>query len=387
MLSEQPKILRSLLCCCLALTSVVDAFEQGPEGPTALQIRLRPTTEVTDLNVRLPDIATFFQNDRICTLSDLPIDWQRQLRRVVVVRLSKQRQQAVLYRHSVAIRMGNLEEAVGQFELIGPEVASVSLVKRHPQTIAKSPFQLISSSNVIEGSNFKTNLISESKISELNDLSIERAIRDELSDQFGVDRDRLQVTLLRSVIGASSKKLKDILNPVIQVTVPVKMPYGRQSMLVRVLDGQQIAMSQLVTIDVRLRQSLLIARRPVSAGTKIDASMLTEEVRLIDRHYDRLLIDDVVGMTAIRPLQSQEIIAWSNLRDPSSVPASLTKPIINVRDAVKVVASHKALRIAVSAAEAMESGRKGQLIRVRNIQSRKIFSARVVRAGEVQLIL
>lgn len=379
------KLIRNLLSGFLLLTGVVNASQHQSEDNSPLQIRLRPITEVADPNVRLADIATFFRNDRMCTLGDLSEAWQRQLRQVEVVRLTHERRQATIFRNSVKIRL--LDALETDFKLIGPEVLVVSLAKPRVHSASNNPFRLIGLTKVEEESDTNKRFPRSVQTSEVTDLSIERAIRDELAAQFSIDKNRLQVTLLRSVVGLRNSKLKDLINPIVEVTAPVKMPYGRHNLPVRILDGSRMAMSQQVSVNVGVRQSLLMARRPISAGTLIEASMLTEDVRMTDRHYDELLLDDVVGMMAIRPLQSQDIIAWNNLRDPSSIPVAQTKPIINVRDAVKVVASHKALRIAVSAAEAMESGRKGQLIRVRNIQSRKVFSARVVRAGEVQLIL
>lgn len=384
---EAKKQVLNLLCGVLVMNGILCASQQDETNETRLLIWLRPVVEVTRADVRLADIAIFVRNEEMCTLNDLSEEWQRQLRRVDVVRLSNQRPAAMVTRQSVNIRLQVLGSTGDQFEIIGPDVVLVSMAKPEYSANSRIPMHLASRSEMLGGSEFEANFKQQPDVTELTDLSIERAIRDELTSQFGIATDGLQVRLLRSMISADSTILKDVVNPIIEVTAPVKMPYGRQSLVVRILDDQRIAMMQSVTVDVRLRQNLLMARRPISAGTKLDASMLTEEVRFTDRQYDQLSAEDVMGMVAIRPLRSMEIVAWNNLRDTSSIPAALAKPIVNARDAVRVVASHKTIRIAVSAAQALESGRKGQLIRVRNIQSGKVFSARVIQSGEVQLIL
>ncbi|MEP3482263.1 MAG: flagellar basal body P-ring formation chaperone FlgA [Fuerstiella sp.] len=380
---EAKKRILNLLCGFLVMTGGLYASQQQSDQEHRLLIHLRPVTQVTEANVRLADIATFFRNGKLCTLKDLSEDWQRKLRRVEVARLSNPRPAAILSRENINLRMRVLGLKNDQFELVGSDVATVSMAQKQMQKAMMIPAGFASLSKAID----EPMLEQQPDVTALSDLSIEQAIREELASQFSVKETDLQVRLLTSVISPDLPSLKDVIDPVIQVTAPVKMPYGRKSLLVRILDGQRIALMQSVTVDIRLRQALLLARRPVSVGTKLDASMLTEEIRFTDRQYDQLVAEDVIGMMAARPFRSSEIIAWANLRDSSSIPAALSKPLVNARDAVKVVASHKTLRIAVSAAQALESGRKGQLIRVRNIQSGKVFSARVVQSGEVQLIL
>ena len=373
----------NLLCGFLVMTGGIYASQQQSVQENRLLIHLRPVTQVTEANVRLADIATFIRNGKLCTLNDLSEDWQQKIRQVQVVRLSNPRPAAMVTRESIILRMWLLGLKNDQFDLVGSDIATVSMAQDQLQKAMAIPAGFASWSKVVD----EEALEERSDAIALTDLNIEEAIREELASQFSIEETDLQVRLLTSIIRPDSPKLKGVTDPVIQVTAPVKMPYGRKNLLVRILDGQRIALMQSVTVDVRLRQALLIARRPVSVGTKLDASMLTEEIRFIDRQYDQLIAEDVIGMTAIRPFRSSEIIAWANLRDTNLIPAALSKPIVNARDAVKVVASHKTLRIAVSTAQALESGRKGQLIRVRNIQSGKVFSARVVQPGEVQLIL
>ena len=384
---EAKKRVLNLLCGFLVMSGVANAWQQTENDDHPLQIRLRPTTQVTNSNVRLTDIATFFQNDRLCPISHLSENQRRQLRKVTVVRLNQKRPQATVTRHSINIRLQVLGLPNDEFELIGPDAIVVEMVEEAHPAAAPSPFHLLGQLPVTENPHRKISMRTEANESVLTDLSIEQSIQQQLASQFGIPEDGIQVRLQRSVIGPNAKNLKDVKNPVVQVTAPVKMPYGRQSLLVRVLDGSRIAMMQSVTVDVRQRQRLLKARRPLAIGTRIDASMLTEEIQFTDREYDQLSIQDVVGMVAARPLRASEIIVWNNLRKWRAATAAQVKPVVLARDAVKVLATHKALRVTVSAAQALESGRPGQVIRVRNIQSGKAFSARVVRAGEVQLVL
>ena len=58
------------------------------------------------------------------------------------------------------------------------------------------------------------------------------------------------------------------------------------------------------------------------------------------------------------------------------------EPLIGVRDRVQIVAHTRGLRIS-TLGEALEAGRKGEVIRVRNVNSKKVLQARVVSRQEV----
>lgn len=367
----------------LVLTGISNAGLVGDATNSSLQIRLRPATRVTSLNVRLTDIATFFLDGRLCTLDDLPVNLQRQLRRVEVTRLSSQRLAAIVTRQAVKTRLPFQGAKDVTVELIGPDIVLVSMAAVDEGAAAQNPFRLLSFPSSLDSQK----PIRQAALTTLSDLSVERAILDELASQFGIVQSDLQVRLLRSIVDPGAASLKDIVNPLIEVTAPAQFPYGRQSLVVRILDGEKIAMTRTVTVNVRLRRKLLLTRRPVSAGAKIDSSMLSEEIRFVERQYDELIPEDVIGMVAARSMRPNDIVDWANMRDSDSVSVGLLKPLVKARDAVQVIASHKSLRISISAAEALGAGRKGQLIKVRNLQSKKVFTGRVIAAGQVELIL
>lgn len=352
-------------------------------APTQLQIRLRPSTNVMHPNVRLTDIATFFSNGQMCTLKDLPRNLQVQLHQVHVVSLTHERHVATVSREDLNKRVQQLRPQLGPCELVGPGLVSVSIGELSPPDVASDrPFRFASATTNSAPATSKIQLNSAL----VTDLSLERAIRDELARQFGMIPDDLQVRLLQSVINAS-QNLKGVENPVVQVTAPAQFPYGRSSLLIRILDGQRIAMMQSVTVDVRLRQTMLMTRRPIATGAEIEESMLKEEIRFTDRQSDQLTADDVVGMIAARSFRANEMVTWNQLRAASTATLAQSPDLVKAREAVQVIAKRKGMTIVIPSAEALQSGRKGQLIRVRNLRSNKVISARVLSAGTVEIVL
>lgn len=347
-----------------------------------LEIRLRPATKVMHPNVRLTDIATYFVNGKMCMLSDLPRDLQVQLHQVQVVLLTHQRASATVTAAGLRAQLQRLRLIPGRCELIGADVLTVSIGEQSPPAPATNPFRFAGLMTHLAKSPSAQRLSQPA----ITDLSLERAIQDELARQFGMVPGDVQVRLFQKVIN-TTPNFKDVLNPVIQVTAPTEFPYGRHSLPIRILDGQRIVKMQAVTVDVRLRQSILMTKRPIATGTKIVESMLKEEIRFTDRQSDQLSPGDVVGMMAARSFRANEMVAWSSLREASTVAAVQSRPLVNAREAVQVIAKKKGMTVVIPSAEALQAGRQGQLIRVRNLRSNKVISARVVAAGTVELVL
>ena len=104
----------------------------------------------------------------------------------------------------------------------------------------------------------------------------------------------------------------------------------------------------------------------------------------VTRQDRRQAATDVVGHKAKRNMPAQQIIRSGDV-DLSSLAenAILIKP----RDVVRMIARKRGLTVVVPAGEALQQGRLGEMIRVRNPQSRKIVIGRVLSSGEVEVPL
>ncbi len=137
-----------------------------------------------------------------------------------------------------------------------------------------------------------------------------------------------------------------------------------------------------VTLEVHLCQTIAVAARRIDRG-----QMLKSE----DVFYERRTVDDVAGYLteseslvgqktkrAIPPLQT---VTKSDI--DSSEPDSGV--VIRQRDAVKLVARAGALTVTTTG-EALQDGRSGQMIRVRNADSKTVVTGRVVNRNEVHVL-
>lgn len=128
---------------------------------------------------------------------------------------------------------------------------------------------------------------------------------------------------------------------------------------------------------VRVEASVMV----VVAATDVPANRPLAEADLaLARHKltdmgDRLpALENVIGQASSRALRSGQVV----------LPRFLSQPLLVERgDRVKIVARSGAVEVQV-AGEALESGRRGSIVRVRNISTGKIIRARVLDSAVVE---
>jgi len=219
-------------------------------------------------------------------------------------------------------------------------------------------------------------------VSGFSDFEIEMQIKNELARRFGQELDTIEVRLLRSV---ESRLGQDILSRATQLEVisPVEFPLGQQHLMLRFLEDQSLLASQLAHVEIAKQQPVLVCHTTVRAGETLSDADFAEELRFVNRVCDVLMPDDVVGTRLRRTLAPGHILSASDLAPTQRQGEEL----VRVRDSVRVVAVRKGVRFTIPAAEAMQSGRKGQIIRVRNLRSKQILTGQVVDRGLIEVPL
>lgn len=136
--------------------------------------------------------------------------------------------------------------------------------------------------------------------------------------------------------------------------------------------------SQWVRLRARARGQLVVATRPVGFGEVLNHSNLQLEERDVDQ-LDGLLTDlgQVAGAVAKRAIQPGDVVSARDINEPV---------LVKRGDLVTVVARLRNLVISASA-RARDSGARGDLIVVQNLESKQLVEARVVGANRVEVVL
>ena len=154
------------------------------------------------------------------------------------------------------------------------------------------------------------------------------------------------------------------------------LPAG--SMLVRcrlVADGA-VADDTTVILHASLWRDVWVARQPVGNGSAFDPALL--DSRRVDLLREREAVPAEVGdrtFIFIRSVQAGRLLTWRDIG---------RRPLVRKGDVVEVSASEGLLTVSMKGL-AMQNGAMGEAVTIRNLESRKDFTAFVVDENHVQV--
>jgi flagella basal body P-ring formation protein FlgA len=166
-----------------------------------------------------------------------------------------------------------------------------------------------------------------------------------------------------------------------ELELPARVEPGRVQARVRWVRDGRIERIDQFTFEARLRQTVVLAAHTIDRGVPLKPHDLVEDRRLLNTRVDQFRAEQLVGLVARRGLNQGDQITAKDLA------AARTAPLIQARSGVKVVAKKGPLSVTLQMAEALEPGNKGEVIRLRNLQSGQIITGRVVSSQEVEIPL
>lgn len=197
------------------------------------------------------------------------------------------------------------------------------------------------------------------------------ALRQDLASHFNLDGD-LQLELIRPWSPpervASDWRL--------QITEYPAVPASSMLLRCRILgDGQPLADATLL-LRASLWRDAWVARQPLTNGAAFDPSLL--ETRRVDLLRDRDALPAVVGdrnFIFTRGVQAGRLLTWRDVG---------RRPLVRKGEVVEVSATDGQLNVVMKAL-AMQNGAQGEIVTVRNLDSKRDFSAFVIDENRVQV--
>lgn len=321
----------------VALTTCVRAAEPRRDGP--LKIALNPAAEVSDRVVRIADIAKISGGNAV----------QR--------------------------------DRIGALDLVEMDEAGDSLEVR--DTLVQARLLL----SGVAPANFEIGGASTTQVSWYAGHGAEQraldAARRAVSEQLAISAADITVQLSQP-LPTDISGLIDATD-VAQLTArSVTPPGGRTRIDLWVADGKGGQIVRPIAVDVRFRQMMPVAVRPISARQKLVADDIALETRELPQRGVGLTLEQLEGRTLRRAVAAGEIISE---RDLLAIVDEKAPVIIRPRDVVRVTAKKGRLTLVLPTAEAMQAGRLGETIRVRNTTSGRTVIGRVTGPGEVEVPL
>lgn len=197
------------------------------------------------------------------------------------------------------------------------------------------------------------------------------AITRELASHFNLEGE-LQIELLRAWTPPQ------LVSRDWQVMITEYPTVAGSAMLLRcriLAEGRPIADSTL-TLRASLWRDAWVARQPLAYGATFDPALL--ETRRVDLFRDRDALPAAVGdQTFIfaRAVNAGRTVTWRDIA---------RRPLVKKGDMVEVSAAEGTLSITMKAL-ALQSGAQGEAVTLRNLESRKDFTAFVIDENRVQV--
>ncbi len=175
----------------------------------------------------------------------------------------------------------------------------------------------------------------------------------------------------------------DVMAPLGSVDLKAEFPAGIRfnaptaAVVAISADGRPFTTVSL-RFNVKAYQQVVVAARNIAAREAITADSVRTERREIGKMAGYITdTGKVLGLAARRP-----ITAGTPLTE-----AAVDKPLMVKRGTVVTILVKAGGMIITAGGQAMQDGREGELIRVQNVTSRRIVSARVVDKNTVQVII
>ncbi len=216
----------------------------------------------------------------------------------------------------------------------------------------------------------------------VTDADVERAARDAMLLMFGTTEDNIQVRLRDVFMSAVPRQFRELPGLRIEVSPPVRAELGQTSMKVRLWKGDNLVATRLARFIVLKRQRVAVTRISLQRESIIGPDDVQFENRFLPTVADEPTEADIYGRSLRSVVGPGKILSLRDLRQPVAAKQDI---VIRARDIVQVTAKGNGLRIQLALAEALDHGRVGDRIRVRNSISKKILSGRIVRAGELEI--
>jgi flagella basal body P-ring formation protein FlgA len=201
-----------------------------------------------------------------------------------------------------------------------------------------------------------------------------------LAHQLSVEPDDLHVRLagpLRQQL-PSARQNAVRLEPVFSDNIAP----GRADVKIRVYSDNRLVEVLSVAVDVLVFRRIPVTTTSIPRGATFTNKNVKFERRAISGRLFDSAASDVFGQVARRSIRQGDVIQTYDI-DPRA--AAAQSIVVKSRAIVRMSATRGKLKVIVSAGEALQPGKIGDYIRVRNMKSQNIVVGRVIGPSEVEV--
>ncbi len=331
----RPRMLASL--CIAACAGYIVPVAARAE----LVVQLRDNPIVTSRHVTLADVADVSST----TTSEKTIAEHLDL-----IELKPTEQATMMNRSYVRIRLQVAGWGSDEIRLSGPEKIFVEY--EEPQPIA--------------------------------DEDIEVAAMKTIQKVLGIPAEELRVRLVSPFVTALPTGVRNRSDLRVEVLPPTAGRLGQVSLNVMLWEGRNVLARRTGRFEVLRRHRVAVTRVSLQREATISESDIQFENRFLSTKADEPTEEDVYGQRVRISMKPGQILSLRDVVPPAPKRAEMS---VKRGSKVRVIATSGLLKIELRQAEALEDGRIGDYISLRNMESKQVIIGRVVDAGQVAIRL
>ena len=218
---------------------------------------------------------------------------------------------------------------------------------------------------------------------QVSDMDVEQAAAEMLAVAMNVPVEDLQVSLAIPFMLQIPGNVREHDGLRVEVLRPSDVSPGQKNMTVRLWSNDDLVMARPARFNVLRRYRIAVTRVSLTRDQPIEDGQIQLENRFLDKEADEISPEVLQGRVARNNIAVGEIVKLANLSVPkSNVPETV---VIKRRDSVPVIARIGGIEIRMRAAEALQEGRVGDFIQLKNIETQKTFSGRIHPLGYIEV--
>ncbi len=213
----------------------------------------------------------------------------------------------------------------------------------------------------------------------LTDTQIEECALRVLSQAVNAAPADLQVLLQSGFVQSLPDNLRDMNALQLKVLPPARRSLGPVTLSVQLWKDDELLLTRSAVFDVRRRQRVAVARVSLSREVPINESNVQFENRFMTTDVDELEPNQIIGRNVRGSVVAGSVVQMRDLQTNMQTNRDM---LVKRGDVVQVIAVAQRLRTSVRNIEALEDGRLGDRIRMKNRDSGKEIVGEVLGPGQ-----
>ncbi len=161
-------------------------------------------------------------------------------------------------------------------------------------------------------------------------------------------------------------------------SLDLNIDLNKNTVMIPVFATKNVDTKGWIIAEIKRYQNVPVLNKSVKIGDVLTEDMVTIEYRqMMNSRESVQKIESVVGMQAVRFLNAGQILQHSDLRKET---------VLKKGQIVRAMFGATDFEVTISA-EAQESGSIGDVVKIKNLDSQKVFAAKVVERGIVRIEL